>query len=178
MEEVMEEKEIARETSEVSGDRKLWAGVALVGILCLYGLEFRGYMQTGHISLVGTGMDTVILGLWVWKVLWKYELILYPSRLVVIGRGIGFTTHCEVDLTRAESYTDKYVKSFFRKTKIRHYFHKNSAIDPNPQRLLCFTEGKKNRLAGIIFKCSDEFFKNFKKVLPGKFLQLTEGVPK
>lgn len=178
MEEVLEEKEIARETSEVSGDRKLFAGVALLAIFCLYGLEYKGFVENGHISLMGTGMDTVILGLWVWKVLWKYELILYPTRLVVNGRGIGFTTHCEVDLTRAESYTDKYVKSFFRKTKIRHYLHKNSAIDPNPQRLLCFTEGKNNRLAGIIFKCSDEFFKNFKKVLPGKFLQLTEGAPK
>lgn len=178
MEIVVEEKEIAREVSGVSGDRKLWAGVALAAIFCLYGLEYKGFLETGHISLVGAGMDTVILGLWVWKVLWKYEIILYPTRMVVIGRGIGFTTHCEVDLTRAESYTDKYVKSFFRKTKIRHYRHKNSAIDPNPQRLLCFTEGKKNKLAGIIFKCSDEFFKNFKKVLPGKFLQLTEGAPK
>lgn len=176
--EAVEEKEIAREVSEVSGDRKLWAGVALVAIFCLYGLEYNVFLKTGHISLVGTGMDTVILGLWVWKVLWKYEIILYPTRMVVVGRGIGFTTHCEVDLTRAESYTDRYVKSFFRKTKIRHYLHKNSAIDPNPQRLLCFTEGKKNRLAGIIFKCSDDFFKNFKKVLPGKFLQLTEGAPK
>ena len=178
METHIDEQEIAREVTVASGDRKLWAAVALLAIFCLYGLEVKAYLETGHIGIVGFGMDTVILGLWVWKVLWRYELILYPSRLVVIGRGIGFSTHCEVDLTRAESYTDKYVKSFFRKTKIRHYLHKNSSIDPNPQRLLCFTEGKKNKLAGIIFKCSDEFFKNFRKVLPGKFLQLTEGLPK
>ncbi len=178
MDGIAEEKEIAREVTVPSGDRKMWALGALIIIFGLYYLEYRSYLQYGRVSILGAGMDTVILGLWVWKVLWKYELILYPSRLVVIGRGIGFTTHYEVDLTRAESYTDKYVKSFFRKTKIRHYIHKNSSVDPNPQRLLCFTEGKKNKLAGLIFKCSDEFLKEFRKVLPGKFLQLTEGVPK
>lgn len=178
MDAVTEEKVLAREVTVPSGDRKMYAAGALVLILGLYYLEFQNYLKYGQVSLTGVGMDTVILGLWVWKVMWKYELILYPSRLVVIGRGIGFSTHCEVDLTRTESYTDKYVKSFFRKTKIRHYLHKNSAVDPNPQRLLCFTEGKKNKLAGIIFKCSEEFFKELRKALPGKFLQLTEGAPK
>lgn len=178
MDAVTEEKVLAREVTVPSGDRKMYAAGALVLILGLYYLEFQNYLKYGQVSLTGVGMDTVILGLWVWKVMWKYELILYPSRLVVIGRGIGFSTHCEVDLTRTESYTDRYVKSFFRKTKIRHYLHKNSAIDPNPQRLLCFTEGKKNKLAGIIFKCSEEFFKELRKALPGKFLQLTEGAPK
>ena len=173
-----EEKVLAREITVPAGDRKMWAFGALLLIFGLYYLEYNSYLQHGQISLLGTGMDTVILGLWVWKVLWKYELILYPSRLVFIGRCIGLITHCEIDLTRAESFTDKYVKSFFRKTKIRHYLHKNSAVDPNPQRLLCFTEGKKNKLAGLIFKCSDEFLKELHKVLPGKFLQLTEGVPK
>lgn len=178
METQKEEKVLAREVTVPSGDRKMYAAGALLIILGLYYLEFQNYLEHGHISLTGTGMDTVILGLWMWKVLWKYELILYPSRLVVNGKGIIFKTHYEVDLTRTESFTDKYVKSFFRKTKIRHYIHKNSAIDPNPQRLLCFTEGKKNKLAGIIFKCSEEFFKELRKALPGKFLQLTEGAPK
>ncbi|MCQ2565065.1 MAG: hypothetical protein MJ152_04345, partial [Clostridia bacterium] len=90
----------------------------------------------------------------------------------------GFTGHYEVDLSRTESFTDKYVRSFFRKTKIREYYHRNSSLDPNPQRLLCYTKGKKNKLTGLIFKASEEFMKHLRKTLPGKFLQLTEGVPK
>lgn len=173
-----EEKELYRESTAVAGDRKMWAGCALLAIFALYGMEVRGYLEHGQIGIVGFGLDTVLLGLWCWRVLWKYELILYPTRLVVISRGMGFSRHYEVDLTRAESYTDKYVKSFFRKTKIRHYIHRNCSLDPNPQRLLCFTEGKKNKLAGLIFKSSEEFLKELRKVLPGKFLQLTEGAPK
>ena len=50
-------------------------------------------------------------------------------------------------------------KVFLRKTKIRHYIHRYSSVDPNEQRLLVFTEGKDNkRLAGIIFKCSEKIF--------------------
>lgn len=174
----VEEKELYRESTVSAGDRKLWAIVALLGIMALYSLEIRTYLEHGTIGIMGFGLDTVLLALWVWRVLWTYELILYPTRLVVLSKGFGFVRHYEVDLSRAESYTDRYVKSFFRKTKIRHYIHRYCSLDPNPQRLLCFTEGKKNKLAGLIFKCSDDFLKEFKKVLPGKFLQLTEGAPK
>ena len=72
------------------------------------------------------------------------------------------------DLTKTESYTNKYIKSFFKKTKIRHYIHRYSSVDPNEQRLLVFTEGKDNkRLAGIIFKCSEKFLRELRKQMPG-----------
>ncbi|MCQ2380787.1 MAG: hypothetical protein MJ032_00375 [Acidaminococcaceae bacterium] len=178
MENTADKKEIYREETVAAGDRKLWAVGALLLIFCLYGLEYYNYTKFGQISLMGFGMDTVILGLWIWRVMWKYELILYPGRLVVISRGLGITGHYEVDLSRTESYTDKYVRSFFRKTKIKEYYHRYSSLDANPQRLLCYTKGKKNKLTGVIFKASDEFMKQLRKELPGKFLQLTEGVPK
>jgi len=38
--------------------------------------------------------------------------------------------------------------------------------------LLVFTEGKKNKLAGLLFKSSDEFVRVLRKEMPDKFIQL------
>ena len=94
-------------------------------------------------------------------------------KLEVISHGLGFIKRSYVvDLTRTESFTDKYVKSFFRKTAIKHYIHRYNSLDENPQRLLVFTEGKKNKLAGLLFKSSDEFVRVLRKEMPDKFIQL------
>ena len=119
-------------------------------------------------------MNLVLLGLWCWRVSFKYTLILYKDkRLEVITEGMFFIKRSySVDLTRTESFTNKYVRSFFRKTKITHYIHRYSSLDENPQRLLVFTEGKNNKLAGLLFKCSDNFLKKLQKALPDKYIQL------
>ena len=95
------------------------------------------------------------------------------KRLEVITEGMFFIKRSySVDLTRTESFTNKYVRSFFRKTKLTHYIHRYSSLDENPQRLLVFTEGKKNKLAGLLFKCSDDFLKKLQKSMPDKYIQL------
>lgn len=35
-----------------------------------------------------------------------------------------------------------------------------------------FGEGEKNKLAGLLFKSSDEFVKQLRKQMPDKFIQL------
>jgi len=41
-------------------------------------------------------------------------------------------------------------------------------LDPTPQRLLVFREGKK--LSAVLFKGSDRFIRELKKQIPDKFL--------
>ena len=74
METQVEEKVLAREVTVPSGDRKMYAAGALLIILGLYYLEFQNYLEHGHISLTGTGMDTVILGLWMYYGIFKIPL--------------------------------------------------------------------------------------------------------
>lgn len=166
-------EELYRETSTTAGERKIFAGVALLCILALFGYEIVSYMESGRLNLLGWGLDLCLLGLWVWRVSYSYTLILYKDmRLEVITQGLGLKRSYFVDLTRTESFTQKYVKSFFRKTKIRHYIHRYNSLDPNQQRLLVFTEGKKNKLAGLLFKSSDEFIKVLRRQMPDKYIQL------
>ncbi len=168
------EEIIIKEQSSSSMMRQIIAFIALILVGSLYWHEFNGYQATGRIDILGWGMDTVLLGLWIWRVAFTYTVILYKDkRLEVITSGLWIIKHSYwVDLTRTESFTDKYVKSFFRKTKIKHYIHRYTSLDDNPQRLLVFTEGKKNKLAGLIFKCSDEFLRALRREMPDKFIQL------
>ena len=165
---------IYREESTTNFTRKVIAGIALLLIVCLFVNEWNNVQETRQLSLVGWGLNLVLLGLWCWRVSFKYTLILYKDkRLEVITEGMFFIKRSySVDLTRTESFTNKYVRSFFRKTKLTHYIHRYSSLDENPQRLLVFTEGKKNKLAGLIFKCSDTFLKKLQKTLPDKYIQL------
>ena len=167
-------EEICREESGTSGQRKIFAVIALIMIASLYVHEWFGLQESHRFDVLGWGMDTVLLCLWIWRVAFGYTLILYKDkRLEVISHGLGFIKRrYVVDLTRTESFTNKYVKSFFRKTQIKHYIHRYNSLDNNPQRLLVFTEGKKNKLAGLIFKASDEFVKQLRKQMPDKYIQL------
>ena len=167
-------EEIYREESSTNFTRKVIAGIALLLIVCLFVNEWNNVQETRQLSIVGWGLNLVLLGLWCWRVSFKYTLILYKERrLEVITEGMFFIKRSySVDLTRTESFTNKYVRSFFRKTKLTHYIHRYSSLDENPQRLLVFTEGKKNKLAGLIFKCSDNFLKKLQKTMPDKYIQL------
>lgn len=167
-------EEICREVSGTTFTRKVIAIIALLLIGCLFINEWMNVQETRHLSLIGWGLNCVLFGLWIWRVSFKYTIILYKDkRLEVITEGLGFIKRSySVDLTRTESFTNKYVRSFFRKTKISHYIHRYSSLDENPQRLLVFTEGKKNKLAGLLFKCSDDFLKKLQKALPDKYIQL------
>ena len=167
-------EEIYREESSTNFTRKVIAGIALLLIACLFVNEWNNVQETRQLSLVGWGLNFVLLGLWCWRVSFKYTIILYKEkRLEVITEGMFFIKRSySVDLTRTESFTNKYVRSFFRKTKLTHYIHRYSSLDENPQRLLVFTEGKKNKLAGLIFKCSDNFLKKLQKTMPDKYIQL------
>lgn len=164
---------IYQEVSGSSFGRKIFAGIALLLILSLFAYEYKGYAASGNLNYVGWGMNVCILALWVWRVCFSYTIILYKDQtLEVISRGLGIKRSYKVDLTRTESYTNKYVRSFFRRTKISHYIHRYCSLDDNPQRLLVFTEGKKNRLAGLIFKGSDKFMQHLRRQMPDKYIEL------
>ncbi len=161
-------KEICREVSEAEFARSTigYVALAVIGASCLY--EANNYYTSGVFSVPAWGMNVLFLGLWIWRVAFKYEYILRETELEVISFGLGIRRSYTVDLTKTESFSDRYVKSFFRKTKIGHYIHRYSSVDGNQQRILVFREGK--GLAALLFKCSDKFLKEMKKLMPDKYL--------
>ncbi len=166
-------EEIYREESGVSFERKVFAGIAVFILAWLSYAPAVNLFETGRFDVLTWGLYGCILGLIIWRVCFRYTVILYKNKTMeIITQGLGIKRSYVVDLSRTESFTNKYERSFFRKTKISHYIHRYDSLDPNPQRLLVFTEGKKNRLAGVIFKGSDTLIKKLRHMMPDKYIQL------
>lgn len=166
-------EEIYREESGVAFERKFFAGVALFILAWLSYYPIMTLINTGRVDVVSLGLYGCIFCLFIWRVCFGYTVILYKNMTMeIITHGLGIKRSFVVDLTRTESFTNKYERSFFRKTRIGHYIHRYDSLDPNPQRLLVFTEGKKNKLAGVIFKGSDTLIKKLHRMLPDKYIQL------
>ena len=166
--------EIYREQSSTNGVRKVIAGLALLAILALYVNEFNRYSKTGNFDPLGWGMDTVLLGLWFWRIGFSYELILYKERVMRVQR-LFFGMVCgskEYDLNRTETFSNKYEKKFFSKTGIKEYDHLYSSLDENTQHLLVYTKGEKKKLCGVLFKSSDKFVHQMRKLFPAHHIEL------
>lgn len=160
--------EIYREESTVSGERRIYSYIVLAFIGASFAYEVYHTFALGRGSALGWGYSFLFIALWIWKCVFKYTYILTDKEIIIISHGLGIKRTYKVDLSLTESFTNRYVKSFFKKTKISHYIHRYSAVDYQQQRLLVFREGTK--LAGLLFKCSDKFIKELKKVMPDKFL--------
>ena len=160
--------ELYREESIVTGERKMYMYGAFILIVASFGYEAYHTIVLGRLSVSGWGYSVLFLGMWMWRCLFKYTYILTEKQLIIISHGLGIKRTYAVDLELTESFTNKYVKSFFKKTKISHYIHRYSSVDPTPQRLLVFREGSK--LAGVLFKGSDRFIRELRKIVPDKYL--------
>lgn len=161
--------EIYREVSGENTERKFYRYCALLVILSFFAWEAYQTSQ-GKVSFLGWSYSVIFLGLWIWRCVFKYTYILTDSEFIVLSHGLGFTRKYSNKLERTESYTNKYIKSFFKKTKLRHYIHRYSSVDGEQMRLIVFNEN--GSLRGVLFKVSDRFIKELKKKMPDKFLPL------
>lgn len=160
-----------REKSKYSKENLGWMAVSIVALAVWLGYEI--YQTLNHrFSLMGYGYIIMFIGLLIWRFAYRYTYILTDDEMVIISEGLGMTRTLRIDLAKTESYTNRYVRRFFRQTKIGQYFHRYSSGDSMPTRLLVFSEGGK--LKGVIFKASDQFIEELKKIMPKKFLDMKE----
>jgi len=164
--------ELAKEKSIISGERQFYKYGAL-SLICI-SLAYEGYQSIilGRLSLMGIGYSFFFLFLWVWRCLFAYTYMLDEKQLIITRKGLGLTKITLIPLTSIASFTNHYVRSFFRKTKIGKYQHLYSSTDPRPQRLLVYRENDK--LIGAIFKVSDEFLAQVRQVIPDKFIDFPQ----
>ncbi len=163
-------KEICREKSQRGTTQKVIAILVLAAIACSWYYDATMIRNGEGLNPVYLFLNFVWLGFWIWKVCFRYELILRHSELEVITTGFFMHHSYKVDLNKVEGIIPKYSHNFFRKTGIKHYIHRFSMVDPNPCRMLSFTEGEKNSLAALIFCCSDYFLDELRRLKPDKYL--------
>lgn len=160
--------ELYREISTVDKEHIIYKYLALCLIFASFAYEAYYSFVLHRTSIVGWGYSVLFLVLWFWRIGFTYTYILTENEFKIVRHGFGFSKTIRVDLHTVESFTNRYVRSFFRKTKISRYTHGYSSVDPRPQRLLVYS--RKKALEAIIFKCDDELLAKLKECLPDKFL--------
>lgn len=164
-----ESREICRETTHRARGKMAAAYTVLLLICVSWAYEGFQFRATGHVSTLGMGMNLLWLGLWIWKVFYRYEIILRKTQLEIVTIGLWRQGRYIVDLSKTESFAQHYRHDFFRRTRIGHYIHRYNMADENPTRILAFREGK--GLAAVIFCCSDEFLRELRRLMPDKYLE-------
>ena len=164
-------KEIAREKSQRGKTQKVIALLVLLGIGALWYMDSTTIRNGGGLSPAWLFLNFVWFGFWIWKVIWRYELILRPRELEIISSGFFTKRSYILDLDTVQGIMPKYHHNFFKKTGIKHYIHRFSMADPNPCRMISFTEGKDEHLAALIFCCSDRFMDELRKLKPERYME-------
>lgn len=118
-----ESKEICRETTHRARGKMAAAYTVLLLICVSWAYEGFQFRATGHVSTLGMGMNLLWLGLWIWKVFYRYEIILRKTQLEIVTIGLWRQGHYIVDLSKTESFA-------------QHYRHDFSAV---PASVITFT---------------------------------------
>ncbi len=162
-----------RETSVYSKEQLFWGFFGVVVLLIWLSVEINTYLSKGKISFLGIGYIIFFFGIIVWRYGFRYTYILTDSKFIVRSQGLGIARNYDVDLNRTESYSNKYVKKFFKRTKISRYLYRYSSGDNRPVRMFIFNDNR-GKLNAILFKASDQFIEELKKIMPDKFLDMQE----
>ena len=116
-----ESREICRETTHRARGKMAAAYTVLLLICVSWAYEGFQFRATGHVSTLGVGMNLLWLGLWIWKVFYRYEVILRKTQLEIVTIGLWRQGRYIVDLSKTESFAQHYRHDFFRRTRIGHY---------------------------------------------------------
>lgn len=146
-------------------------GIALIILLAWMAYEIRMYLSTA----AGPGAIIYILGflgLFIWRYAFRYTYILSADELAVVTEGLGLERRFAVKAGEVEGFAVKYKKKLLKGRGIKKLIYRYSSLDPNPVRILLFK--RDGRLQGLLFKGSDEFFRNLQELLPEKTIDLTD----
>lgn len=99
----LKNKEICRETTTRGSGKMGLAYMALLAICCSWAYEGFRFNSTGVISPVGMGLNFLWLGLWIWKVFYRYEVILRQNELEIVSIGLWKQGSYKVDLSKRKA---------------------------------------------------------------------------
>lgn len=157
------------EESIVKFENKYYAIAGLVAITIYFGYEISRYFTQNYFSTIGIGYSILFYIIWGWKCLLKYTYTLTDTEIIFVTDYKFFKLTKVIKLEDIESFSNTYIKKFFKKTKISRYYYRYTFLDGRPERLIAFN--RKNKLAGIIFKCSDTMIKKLQEKLPERYIK-------
>ncbi|WP_425060606.1 hypothetical protein SCACP_13410 [Sporomusa carbonis] len=161
--------EKCRESTVYHKSQLFWLLLAVIALLIWSAAEFKSYFA-GKPSYLGIGYILFFIGILIWRYAFRYTCILNEHEMIVISQGLGISRTVRINLDDVESFADRYVKSFFRRTGISRYLYRYSSGDNRPIRILVFK--KKTKMHAVLFKSSDKFIEELANLKPKQYLKL------
>lgn len=152
--------------------RLVWLLLAIIALLVWLAYEVKSYLA-GKGNYLGVGYILFFTGLLIWRYAFRYTCILYHDTMVIISKGLGISRTFSINLADVESFSNKYVKGFFRRTGISRYLYRYSSGDNRPTRILVFR--KSGKMHAVLFKANDAFIEELVKLKPNNYLNLADG---
>jgi len=150
----------------------VWLLLATIALLGWLAYEVQSYLA-GKGNYMGVGYILLFTGLLIWRYAFRYTCILHQDAMVVISEGLGISRTFRINLDDVESFSNKYVKGFFRRTGISRYLYRYSSGDSRPTRILVFRQSGK--MHAVLFRANDTFIEELAKLKPDNYLNLIDS---
>jgi len=152
-----------QETSQFSKGNLIWMVLSIAALLVWAWIEVNAYLD-GKPSFLGIAYIGLFAGLIFWRFAVRYVYSLTDGEFIITSKVFCFSRTFTVPLNAVDSYSDKYVRSFLKRTGINRFVHRYSSGDGQETRMLVFIErGKPN---AVLFKVSDSFMRQLKSSTP------------
>lgn len=160
-----------RETTIYSKEKLFWMWLAIIALVIWFFVEIKAILS-GDLNFGGIAYILFFSGLLIWRYAVSYTYALTKHELMIHSNFLGFSKHFIVSFDEVESYSDQYIKKFFRRTGIGTYIYRYCSGDGKTTRILLFKKNGKKQ--ALLFKVSDTFMLQLQKQMPEKYLDLRE----
>lgn len=159
-----------RQYIEYSGYKKeklMWMWLAVFCLVLWVAFQIKAALA-GQLNLTAAAYFLLFSGLMIWRYGISYTYVLTEEELLIYSKILGISWRCVIPFAAIETYSNQYVKRFFRHSGMKKYQYQYCSADGQPIRIIVFYKnGKKN---AVLLKTSDIFIKKLQILLPDKYL--------
>lgn len=148
-----------QETTEYSIKNLIAMGLSIAVLVGWLVIERESYLN-GKPSFLGIGYIIFFSCLIIWRYAVRYTYQLTDQELSITSCFLWFSPTIIIPLHSIETYSNRYVKQFFKRAGMSRYIYRYSSGDSRTTRIVVFKE--KGKLSAVLFKVSDHFMEKIR----------------
>lgn len=148
-----------QETTEYSSKGIISMGLIIAVLIGWLFIERESYIS-GKPSYLGIGYILFFSCLVIWRYAVRYTYRLTDQEISITSYFLWFSQDIIIPLDSIETYSNRYVKQYFKRAGMSRYLYRYSSGDSRPTRIIIFKD--KGKLSAILFKVSDDFMEKIR----------------
>lgn len=148
-----------QETTEYSTKNLIGMGLIIAVLVGWLVIERDSYLG-GKPSFLGIGYILFFSCLLIWRYAVRYTYLLTDQELRITSQLLCFSPTIVIPLDSIETYSNRYVKQYFKRAGMSRYIYRYSSGDGRMTRIIVFKD--KGKLSAVLFKVSDQFMEKIR----------------